>query len=294
MKSIKILLILLFIPSLAFGAQLIFEDDFDDWEDWDNDGRTTVPANITWWDSTSGNGSSYGLPDLQINTAAGRTGKGFRSNVDRNWSAAGLHRYLLGVDSKHRNLIFQWDQKYSSDFSWKAVANSPGHKWIRLGYSTDGSTNTKIFRVGLRGAGDGTNAEVYSYGVLAADIRDFDDVGDGYTWTEFGVNTWRTIRVQVIMNTTYPGSGSLSNGTVSLWIDGILKGTFTDANIALSKDVRINYIQLGGNMSEPDMVNPNEYQVDIDNFKLWYVGGREIKLGGTGTIKTGGTGSIGF
>jgi len=259
------------LPNYANSEGIIFQDDFDSHKTWSN---ISGSPKLKGWTGYSSNWSpthGYGQPDGEIiedahcgiDSDTKNKGKGFRVNVDRDWSAAGLHKQFVGDNTKHDELYFRWYQRYSKNFHWdQSVANSPGHKWIRL----SDSTKRKIFRIGLG------NGNLYWYSEVTEDCMYFDPL---FTWEMFnygngcgndcyGSDEWRCIELRVKLNTIY--NGIPSNGIVQVWIDDVLVGEDKEAYIRKSPDQHLTHVQLGGNMSAPDMIRPIEYYVDIDDF----------------------------
>lgn len=262
-----VLAFIVLCPLISSG-EIVFEDNFDAHPQWSNKQGSRTPKGWTGYSGDWSAGKGYG-PDGEIKSEAGMVGNGFRCNVGRDWSAAGLHKLFSGANSRHEELYYRWYQRYSSDFRWNTAPpnRGAGHKWIRLQQKT-GPFPSELSRIGLDA---GT---LYWTSPATGHTIHFTNVHGGF-WEWFnegnaclnncpGSNKWRCIELRLKLNTQFRGLPS--NGIVQVWIDGQLIGEDRKAYIRASPEQYLERIQLGGNMCCFDFEPHSEYYVDIDCF----------------------------
>ncbi|MFH1257148.1 MAG: Ig-like domain-containing protein [Candidatus Diapherotrites archaeon] len=284
MKKALLLALLLVLISISASAGIIFEDDFEGWNDaapndssliWSpSNGSISSASNGKWCSSQQWN--EYGLPDTQVISSEGRyNSQSVVGNVEsRVQPSVGVISLL--PDKTHDELYFRWYMKYDETWSW--WPNQNGQKLARMavGPADVGCTTLNDHII-----------PSFAWGRMVHDI--WPVVGTGFYsnpeayWYDYGPGKWILIEIYAKLNTV-----GQSNGILTSWINGkevlheegvvIRNHNYNFANFTMGDN--IIYTNAAGSSGVP-WLPPEEKQIWFDDVKVStnYIGPEPCKNG---------------
>lgn len=309
MRIISTFIIFIFLITSA-QAGVVFEDNFDDHDDWSPTqpplGQSSYDCGASCSTQPDGYHSYYikhsvynpaGNNTININNSQyrGGSGKAFihwsESDSGSNWPADG--QLSLELPSEYTEIYVRFYIKFQSDWEW-ATGMSPGQKFSRTSHYVGGSPfsyhdprNQRPLSTALLNKSSSSSYvrattnfryEVTKYPSEASPSHD--DTEDGFwggLWDDEGNpgdGDWHCWEHYVKLNSA-PGE---EDGEVRFWIDGVELITVTD--LAFSDDgasgFEWNYVVIGGNENNPWAPVENEeeqwYAIDDLVISTEYVG----------------------
>ncbi|MFH1256720.1 MAG: Ig-like domain-containing protein [Candidatus Diapherotrites archaeon] len=253
------------------GAGVIFEDDFEGWNDavpndssliWSPaNGSISSASNGKWCSSQQWN--EYGLPDTQVIPSKGRyNSQCVEGNIEsRVQPAAGVVSLL--PDKTHDELYFRWYTKYDPTWSW--WPNQNGQKLARMsvGPADIGCTTLNDHII-----------PTFAWGRMAYEI--FPSVitpvysDPEVTWYDRGAGKWILIEVYSKLNTVGQSDGVLTswiNGKKVLHKEGVVirNSNYNFTNLTIGDN--IIYTNQAGSSGVP-WLPPEEKQIWWDDVKV--------------------------
>ncbi|MFH1256601.1 MAG: hypothetical protein V1494_04900 [Candidatus Diapherotrites archaeon] len=262
----------LLIHSTLASAGIIFQDDFEGWNDaapndssliWSPaNGSISSASNGKWCSSQQWN--EYGLPDTQVISSKGRyNSASVEGNVEsRVQPAVGVISLL--PDKTHDELYFRWYMKYDETWSW--WANQGCHKIARL---ILGPENSTCLNLDTHLIPEWTWGEM-RYRIWPSVTSDSVYSDTSASYYDYGPGKWILIEVYVKLNTA-----GQSNGTLTSWINGkkvlhkegvvIRNSNYNFTNFTMGDN--IIYTNAAGSSGVP-WLPPEEKQIWFDDVKV--------------------------